>query len=161
MCVMPLASTDSTPIDDLQCWQTLQRWRPELALTKPTHADHLWWSSGSSRHSHAHKDTHHPHRAAPRCAPCGYARNTSGLPFPAPPGCPCTPALLCAAAPPGPPCLCSSGLDANCMCNHHACMLQLLCAIGLPGAPCLRASWLLSAASTCLNCHVGHILQAI
>ncbi|KAK9836092.1 hypothetical protein WJX81_000611 [Elliptochloris bilobata] len=59
--------------------------------------DHLWWSSGSSVHSHALRDTHHPHGAAPRCVPCGYLRNTSALPFPAPAGCPCTPHLLCAA----------------------------------------------------------------
>ena len=42
-------------------------------------------------------DTRHPHAGAPLCVPCNYAGNTSQLAFPAPRGCPCTPALLCQA----------------------------------------------------------------
>ena len=48
----------------------------------------MWWTSSG---------THHPHQEAPLCAPCNYAKNTSGMPFPYPNGCPCTPEVLCGA----------------------------------------------------------------
>lgn len=62
-------------------------------------ADHMWWTSKGwdDIGKHGTSDTHHPNQAAPLCAPCNYARNTSELPFPQPNGCPCTPELLCAA----------------------------------------------------------------
>lgn len=62
-------------------------------------ADHMWWTSRGWNEIDGHdiSDTHHPHQAAPLCAPCNYARNTSDLPFPQPNGCPCTPELLCKA----------------------------------------------------------------
>lgn len=61
--------------------------------------DHMWWTSREFDEikGHERSDTHHPHAAAPLCTPCNYARNTSGLPFPSPNGCPCTTDLLCAA----------------------------------------------------------------
>lgn len=59
----------------------------------------MWWTGKSwdPIEGRENSDTHHPHQAAPLCTPCNYAKNTSGLPFPAPNGCPCTPELLCAA----------------------------------------------------------------
>ena len=69
------------------------------------YADHLWWTTreydaaalARQIRAPASSDTRHPHPAAPVCVPCNYARDTSGLPWPAPVGCPCTPALLCGA----------------------------------------------------------------
>ncbi len=74
---------------------------PESALAELVSdiADHMWWTSKGwdAIGSHGYSDTHHPNLAAPLCAPCNYAKNTSSLPFPQPNGCPCTPELLCAA----------------------------------------------------------------
>ena len=76
-----------------------------MTQTAAACADHLWWTtreydaSALARQIRAPAkfDTRHPHPAAPVCVPCNYAGDTSGLPWPAPVGCPCTPALLCGA----------------------------------------------------------------
>ena len=51
----------------------------------------MWFSRQMGKHSH------HPHQGAPLCTPCGYSKDTSGLPFPLPPGCPCRVEELCRA----------------------------------------------------------------
>ncbi|BDA47330.1 hypothetical protein COCOBI_10-1760 [Coccomyxa sp. Obi] len=53
--------------------------------------DNMWFSQHMAKHSR------HPHQGAPQCTPCGYRKDTSALPFPAPAGCPCRVEELCRA----------------------------------------------------------------
>ena len=63
------------------------------------YADHMWWQEYLDGHPDKIKpgSIYHPHEKAPVCVPCHYTKNTSDLPFPSPPGCPCTPEILCNA----------------------------------------------------------------
>ncbi|KAK9803733.1 hypothetical protein WJX73_008989 [Symbiochloris irregularis] len=60
--------------------------------------DHMWWTEHNMAEDGVrrpdkpkHDSFPHPHAMSPRCVPCNYRGNTSGLPFKMPPGCPCTP----------------------------------------------------------------------
>lgn len=62
--------------------------------------DHLWWTTYEYPPDKPRRRIfRHPHLDAPRCVPCGYPHNTSGLEFKLPQGCPCTPQVLCDADP--------------------------------------------------------------
>jgi hypothetical protein len=63
----------------------------EVSCEVAWRADNMWFSEPLAKMSR------HPHPEAPQCVPCDYAGDTSGLPFPMPRGCPCTPEALCAA----------------------------------------------------------------
>ena len=65
----------------------------------------MWWTEKWLDKDGAPKeDTYHPHPYAPLCAPCNYDKDTSKLPFPSPPACPCKPRDLCNAAKEGEHC---------------------------------------------------------
>ncbi|EIE25857.1 hypothetical protein COCSUDRAFT_46409 [Coccomyxa subellipsoidea C-169] len=53
--------------------------------------DNMWFSREMG------KGSYHPHQGAPQCTPCGYSKDTSGLPYSLPPGCPCRVEELCRA----------------------------------------------------------------
>ncbi|KAK9905910.1 hypothetical protein WJX75_008817 [Coccomyxa subellipsoidea] len=63
----------------------------EKTCSSHSTAYNMWFSRQMGKHSH------HPHQGAPLCTPCGYSKDTSGLPFPLPPGCPCRVEELCRA----------------------------------------------------------------
>ncbi|KAK9803696.1 hypothetical protein WJX73_002056 [Symbiochloris irregularis] len=81
--------------------RTLQNLDPNIPYFL---TDHMWWTEIElDRPDHPRPGTtYHPQPKAPRCVPCNYhmlnpTGNTSALAFKAPPGCPCTPQLLCGA----------------------------------------------------------------
>ena len=90
------------PIDHACRWCKILRNQRQQFLKNPdTHswlADHMWWTEKWTEDDGSMQErVKHPHRAAPACVPCHYKKNVSGLAFPFPQGCPCTPASLCNA----------------------------------------------------------------
>lgn len=91
-----LYGDDDTFFFDHALISTLQEMDPDMPYFL---TDHMWWQEYLDGHPERIKpgSIHHPHEKAPVCVPCHYTKNTSDLPFPSPPGCPCTPEILCNA----------------------------------------------------------------
>ena len=136
---------------------SLIRGAPAAAEAAKLAADHLWWTEWQPelmRPDHP-KETYHPHPAAPRCTPCGYAKNTSSLVYAPPPGCPCTPDVLCVVDPVnGVQFLllhrpCSLALAAGC-----ALMWPMWSPVGMASAACLKAAGGIHASGPNSSCGI-------